>query len=130
MRAKRAVVLAAMVGFLAFAVTFSMWALPSSEPEAATPSQGGQPGLPSAPRLEEGAGAASRRDEGPSGGMVIVLWAGAAVASTGVVVSFLVFRVEVRKEKRLLRARRNRAAYYLDQRKYDAQMRGPPRNNT
>lgn len=130
MRVKRAAVLAAMLLFLALTVSLTIFALSGGEEAPVLASQNGAAPLAPAPALGSDAGAASRRESGAEGVPAIVLWVGAVVSSTGVAVSFLVFRSEVRKEKAAIKARKNRSDYYKDLRKYNAQLKGPPQDNT
>lgn len=95
---------------------------------ASAPSFGGD-GLP-APAVDRDVGtAADEQVESPSlSGFLI--WSGAIASGTVFLVSVVLFRVEVRKQKDVLRARRQREEYYRDLRKYNAQLKGPPRKNT
>lgn len=129
MRAKRAVVLLAILAFSVLTVSLSVLALPSGEDAPPFADRGQSQPVPGAPALEERAGAASQH-EGSADEVSLFLWGGAVVSASGVLVSFLVFRVEVRKEKASLRVRKQRAEYYKDLRKYNAQLKGPPRDNT
>jgi hypothetical protein len=130
MRIKRAIVLAAMLAFVLLTVTLSIMAMPSGSEEPVIASQGGSQPVPAAPSLAEGAGSPSQAESAPSGVPALVLWIGAVVSGSGVVVTFAVLRVEVTKEKAAIRAKKNRADYYKDLKKYNAQLKGPPRDNT
>lgn len=130
MRVKRAAVLFAMMLFLALTVSLTLAGLSGSDEAPVLASQSGSAAVPSAPSLGSEAGAASRHEGAADGIPVMFVWVGALASSSGVVVSFVVFRSEVRKEKAAIKARKNRADYYKDLRKYNAQLKGPPRDNT
>ncbi len=119
-----------MFVFTALTVSFAVMALPGGEEAPIVASQNGAAQGPAAPALGSDAGAASRLEGDADGIPVMFLWGGAIVSASGVTVSFLVFRGEVSKEKAAIKARKNRAEYYKDLRKYNAQLKGPPRDNT
>ena len=127
---KRAAVLFAMMLFLALTVSLTVAGLAGGDDAPVIASQAGSGPVAGAPSLESEPGAASRTEGAAEGIPVLFVWIGAVVSSSGVVVSFVVFRSEVRKEKAAIKARKNRADYYKDLRKYNAQLKGPPRDNT
>jgi len=115
---------------MALTVSLVVWALPSGEDAPVIASQNGPGKVPAAPALGSEAGAATRIDGDPEGIPAMIIWIGAVVSASGVTVSFVVFRTEVSKEKAAIKARKNRADYHKDLRKYNAQLKGPPRDNT
>src|SRR5688500_7046284 len=123
MRAKRAVIMATLVGCLALTAFMVALALPSGQEAAFEAQPHGGNALPSAPQLGQGAGTASEQDPDEGGTPAFFIWIGAVVGASGVTVSFLVFRVEVRKEKDMLRAKKQRAQYYKDLKRYNAQLK-------
>lgn len=119
-----------LVGCFALTAYLVSLGLPSgSDAEPAAARQGGS-SLAPAPQLERDSGTDGTVEEGPSGFGLVLVWFGAMAAGSGTVVAFIVFRVEVRREKDARRAARHREEYRKDMRRYNAQMRGPRGDNT
>lgn len=82
------------------------------------------------PALDGKARTEVARDDGSDGEPWFLSWGWSAGAALALVASFVLMRAEIREEKDTQRAKRNREAYTKELRRYNAQLRGPPRQNT
>ena len=130
MRAKRGALLFVLASSLLLFALFGVLGIPHSEPNTLAASPHGGAGLPSAPQLAGDAGSASSREGGPSDPATKVFWTAAALCAAVFFSCMVAFRGEVRKEKESIRARKQRMDYHKDLKRYNAQLRGPPRDNT
>lgn len=118
--------LASLVATLALGVAHL--GAPADSPEFASGTQEDQ-ALPS-PALDGKARSEVVQDDGSDGEAWFLSWGWAAGSSFALVASFILLRVEIRREKDAQRARRSREEYTRELRRYNAQLRGHPRQNT
>ncbi|MBI2077777.1 MAG: hypothetical protein HYT80_05310 [Euryarchaeota archaeon] len=131
MRAKRALMVVSLLVSLVAGGSFGALAfLDSSSRDGSSDPTFGENGFGPAPTLDRDVGTAADERVEDASATGLFLWIGAIVSSVVFLVSATLFRLEVRKEKDSLRAKKQRADYYKELRKYNAQLKGPPKDNT
>ena len=123
-------VIGLLVSLVASASFGALAFLDSSSADGTSQASFGGDGLAPAPTLDRDVGTAADERVEDTSLTGLFLWIGASVSGAVFLVSASLFRVEVRKEKDQLRAKRHRADYHKELRKYNAQLKGPPRHNT